>query len=106
MTDRVLPFSTAAQAYRAAQPLHVRPVAHVRPVERQPSRDTLDISAAAKARTQPANPLAAAKVPGQVSFAGATPAKAAGALPIYAHPADRNAAATSISAGRLIDTQA
>jgi len=106
MTDRVIPFSTAAQAYHAARPLQVRPAAQVRPAERQPSRDTLDISAAARARTQPTNPLAAARVPGQVTFGGAAPAKAAGALPIYAHPADRNAAATSISAGRLIDTQA
>ncbi len=106
MTDRVLPFSTAAQAYRTAQPLQIRPVAQVRPVSRQPARDTLDISAAARARTQPTSTLAAARVPGQVTFEASAPASARGSLPIYTHPADLNAAATGVSAGRLVDTQA
>lgn len=106
MTDRVIPFSTAAQAYRTVQPPQVRPVAQVRPVSRPAARDTLDISAAARARTQPTSKLAAARVPGRVSFEASAPASAGGSLPIYTHPADRNAAATGISAGRLIDTQA
>lgn len=107
MTDRVIPFSAATQAYEAARPLSVRPATQVRPLGREPARDSLDISAAARARLAPTHKLAAARVPGEVSFeSGAAPARAPGALPIYAHPADRNAAATGISAGRLIDTQA
>ncbi len=41
-----------------------------------------------------------------MTFDGAAPARAAGALPLYTHPADRNGAATSINAGRTIDTHA
>ena len=106
MTDRVIPFSTAAQAYGQARPLSVRPVAQVRPAQRVERQDTLDISAAAKARTQPTHPLAAAKVSTPVSFDGVAAPRAQGAMPIYSHPADRNIAATGINAGRLIDTQA
>ena len=108
MNPRVLPFSTAAVAYSQTQPLQVRPVAQVKSVARPMPQDTLDISAAARARSQPAHPLAAAKVPGGIDFEANTtaPAQARGALPIYTHPADRNVAATGITAGRLIDTEA
>ena len=106
MNPRVLPFSTAVHAYGQARPLSVKPVEQAQPVARTQTHDTLDISAAARARSQPTHPLAAAKVPGGIDFDTRTPAQARGALPIYAHPADRNVAATGISAGRLIDTQA
>ena len=106
MTDRVIPFSTAAQAYAQARPVSVRPIAQVRPVARQDPRDTLSISDAARARTQPTHPLAAARVPGSVNFDASAPAQARGAMPIYTHPADRNTAATGIHAGRLVDTRA
>lgn len=106
MTDRVIPFSSAAQAYAQVRPLSVRPVAQVQPAARQHAADTLDISAAARAQSQPTHPLAAAKVPGSINFDAAAPAQAQGAMPIYTHPADRNNAATSISAGRLVDIEA
>lgn len=108
MTDRVIPFSAAAQAYRASQPARpAKPVAQVRAVDRDAPRDTLDLSAAARKHSEPTHKLAAAKVPGPVSFdAAVAPAIAKGALPIYTHPASRNAAATSVNAGRIIDTQA
>ena len=106
MTDRVIPFSTAAQAYARTRPLAVRPVAQAQPAARQQPADTLDISAAARSKAQPTHKLSAAKVPGPVTFDGVAPARAAGALPLYTHPADRNSAATSINAGRMIDTQA
>ncbi|MBK7403901.1 MAG: hypothetical protein IPJ41_04520 [Phycisphaerales bacterium] len=110
MTDRVIPFSAAAQAYRSTQPARPAqqpaPVARVSPTDRQPPRDTLDLSSALRQRSRPASPLAAAKVAGSVSFDAAAPAIAKGALPIYSNPAARNAAATNINAGRLIDTQA
>lgn len=51
--------------------------------------------------------LVAALVPGRIDFSGDEPVQARpGAMPIYRHPADKNAAATGIHAGRLIDTEA
>lgn len=106
MSDRVIPFSAAANAYgpSAAQPLRIRPVAKPQPTAPL-QRDTLDISAAARAQATPSHPLAAARVPGHVSFDGVASAQAQGALPIYTNPADRNTAATGIDAGRLIDVR-
>lgn len=106
MTDRVIPFSTAARAYGQTRPLSVKPVAEARPLARRDARDTLDISAAARARSQPTHPLAAARVPGSIGFDASAPARAKGALPIYTHPADRNSAATGITASRLVDVKA
>jgi hypothetical protein len=106
MTTRVLPFSAAAQAYGQSRPLSVKPVAQARSVSRPQSQDTFDLSAAARARSQPAHPLAAAKVQVAIDFNATTPAQAPGAMPIYSNPADRNVAATGINAGRLVDTEA
>lgn len=49
--------------------------------------------------------LSAGAVPGGVSFAAESGASAsAGSLPLYRHPADKNAAATAVlSAGRTLD---
>lgn len=50
--------------------------------------------------------LIAAKVSGGVDFSAASAPSSppvAGAYPMYAHPADRNAAATGIALGRRID---
>lgn len=106
MTNQVLPFSTATQAYGQARPITVRAVSQIRPIAQQQPRDSLDISAAARAQSQPTARLAAARVPGQVDFTAASAPAAPGAMPIYTHPADRNAAATGVTAGRLIDTHA
>ncbi|MFG0244376.1 MAG: hypothetical protein ACF8R9_16490 [Phycisphaerales bacterium JB054] len=118
MSDRVLPFSTAAQAYGNVRPLMVRAVPQgqsqsqagaaslAERASRADAHDSFDLSAAAKARSTPTNPLAAAKVPGQVSFDGHAPAQAASAMPIYTNPAARNGAATGVNAGRLIDFEA
>lgn len=122
MSDRVLPFSTAAQAYGNVRPLMVRAVPQgqgqiqsqsqagaaslTERASRADAHDSFDLSAAAKARSTPTNPLAAAKVPGQVSFDGHAPAQAASAMPIYTNPAARNGAATGVNAGRLIDFEA
>lgn len=120
MSDRVLPFSTAAQAYGNVRPLMVRAVPQGQSqhqtqaiaasltdrASRADANDSFDLSAAAKARSTPTNPLAAAKVPGQVSFDGHAPAQAASAMPIYTNPAARNGAATGVDAGRLIDFEA
>jgi len=48
--------------------------------------------------------LIAGVVPGGIDFTGETPVPGkTSALPFYSHPADRNAAATSIRIGRSID---
>ena len=49
--------------------------------------------------------MVAGVVPGRVNFTGSEPAQAGPALPMYRHPADKNAAATLLSAGRMIDVQ-
>lgn len=48
--------------------------------------------------------IVAGIVPGKVDFSGETPAPSA--LPLYRHPADKNAAATAVNAGKAIDIQA
>jgi hypothetical protein len=47
--------------------------------------------------------LVSAVVPGSVDFSGSEPAPSA--LPLYRHPADRNAVGTTLAAGRVIDVQ-
>jgi hypothetical protein len=53
----------------------------------------------------PVSRLVGAVVPGKVSFAGETPMPD-GALALYRHPADKNAAATGVHAGRTLDITA
>ncbi|MBM4108355.1 MAG: hypothetical protein FJ255_06010 [Phycisphaerae bacterium] len=53
----------------------------------------------------PARGLVAQRVAGQVDFK-ATPPTDGVSLPFYRHPADRNAAATSITAGRVLNVEA
>jgi hypothetical protein len=50
--------------------------------------------------------MVAGAVAGKVSFAGAEAAHDSAAIAMYRHPADKNAAATAVSAGRLIDVTA
>lgn len=85
---------------RAYQVQAVRPAA-LAPENSQPVVGSI----APSASPAPSGRIIAAVVPGRVSFVGAEPAPAANALPFYRHPADANAAATSISAGRLIDVE-
>ncbi|MCC6284028.1 MAG: hypothetical protein IT439_01815 [Phycisphaerales bacterium] len=49
--------------------------------------------------------LVAAVVPGRVDFSGESPRPASAMPSLYRHPADRNAAATGVAAGRAIDVQ-
>ena len=49
--------------------------------------------------------LVAATVPGGIDFSGAEPMPTDASLPMYRHPADRNAAATTLTAGRRIDIE-
>lgn len=54
-----------------------------------------------------ASPLVAARVnrPAQPDAVVTTKPTDLAAIPMYRHPADRNAAATAVSAGRLIDLE-
>lgn len=56
--------------------------------------------------TKPGSKLVAAPVAGRVNFSGAAPAHDASALAMYSRPADKNAAATAVQAGRMIDVTA
>ncbi|TVQ62885.1 MAG: hypothetical protein EA378_03475 [Phycisphaerales bacterium] len=95
--------SATPTADRAAS---VRDVASVRP----------SANAEAVGRIQPApshsssgslRNLVAGLVPGRIDFSGDEPVPTRPeAMPIYRHPADKNAAATGVHAGRLIDTEA
>ncbi len=65
--------------------------------------------------TQPRTPtnvqrLVAATVPGKIDFivganGASTPMPATGALPMYRNPADKNAAAVGVEAGRMLDIE-
>jgi hypothetical protein len=73
----------------SARPVKVEPIAAIRPQHPQES----------------AKAMIAASVPGGVSFADPAPALGGPSLPLYRHPADKNAAATAIDAGRMLDVQ-
>lgn len=47
--------------------------------------------------------LVGAVVPGRVDFSGNEPKQVGGALQMYRHPADKNAAATAVNVGRKLD---
>jgi hypothetical protein len=66
----------------------------------RPARTTLPSAA-------PSALMVAASVPGSVDFTADSMAPApSSALPMYRHPADRNAAATAVNAGRVLDLEA
>lgn len=75
-----------------------------------PESDSLDVSAvlaaAREQRRTNLSRLVAGAVPGRVDFSGDTPQPSGSeALPMYRRPAERNAAATGVQAGRLIDVR-
>ncbi len=83
---RVIPFY-AAQAY--APRAHATRVDHL---DATPRPEKL-----ARPRT---TSLVAARVPGGIDFDAQMPTRT---LQLYAHPADKNAAATAVDAGRVLD---
>jgi hypothetical protein len=97
-----------ARAYQVMPPRAMQPVAPVRQVA--PNRDTATAGAIGAQRPEasshaakPVGRMVAGVVPGRISFAGSEPTSAGPALPMYRHPADKNAAATAISVGRSLD---
>lgn len=80
--------------WHIAQYLRSTPLGHTSPSKSPPAD-----------RSEPVvRALVAHRVRGPVDFTAVPPAGAG--LPFYRHPADRNAAATSISASRHLDVEA
>ncbi len=93
-----VPAAAPAQpaAVTTASGLTVRPMDTARQVDQA----TLETSR----KLQSARRLVAAKVGGGIDFnTGNVRASAPGALPLYRHPADKNAAATAVDLGRRLD---
>lgn len=49
--------------------------------------------------------IVAGMVPGKIDFSGTKPVPTGASIPMYRHPADKNAAATAINAGKMIDVE-
>lgn len=88
--------------YHIARAYGVQTTPPVRPVQ--------TVSAAPRQAAESEGPdvvqrLVAGMVPGGVAFDSAgVPRPASAALPMYRHPADKNAAATAVQVGRRLDT--
>lgn len=88
-------------------PFHVSRVYGVQPPLRLTAPRSIDPITPTEPRpVQPTNAqrLVAGGVPGRVDFSGdsARPSDPA-TIPMYRHPADRNAAATAVAVGRTVD---
>ncbi|HYE61703.1 MAG TPA: hypothetical protein VD997_06880 [Phycisphaerales bacterium] len=106
-TPPSLPFHIA-RAYAPSTPVRPAPAAPITTasgVTVRPSGDSVQLSGH---RPQPLQQnvarLAAAKVQQTPDFVA--PAPTPGTLPMYRHPADKNAAATGVQVGRVIDFSA
>ncbi len=71
-----------------------------RPAAKTPSIDVVEL---AKPRSQAIGGLVAGKVSTAPNFAAPPAPKNSDTLPLYRHPADKNAAATGVSLGRSVD---
>jgi hypothetical protein len=99
----VLPFS-AARAY-GVRPgaMPVTPSAPVDALTRQ-VKDRADLSGRAISREK-IDAIVAATVERDADFAPGPVARTADTIPMYRHPADRNAAAVGVDVGRRLDVQ-
>lgn len=88
--------------FHIARAYGVQPPSAPRPSVRPISAESDGTIGSIKPQTTTSR-LAAAVVPGRVQFNGAAPTDSAAAIPFYRHPADKNAAATLLSAGRTLD---
>jgi hypothetical protein len=74
---------------------------HTARVERTPAAGSVTPRMNVNARR-----LVAGSVPGKIDFSGSTPTPSTSAIPMYRNPAEKNAAATGVNAGRMIDVNA
>lgn len=63
--------------------------------------DTVELTSAK--RSSAIDALVAGRVDSPIDFGGAAAPAARGAISMYRHPADRNAAATAVNIGRSVD---
>ena len=91
-----IPFHIA-RAYGVAQAVRPRSLEAIEPTEHRQRPDTAELASASR--------LVAARVAGNVDFTAREEAPRATEAPIafYRHPADKNAAATGVEAGRTLD---
>ncbi len=89
--EPTIPFHVARAYGVGARRVSVTPLRHA------------DGASAAQIVRGGAERLVAAVVPGKVDFSAGVQPPAPSAIPMYRHPADRNAAAVSVEAGRMID---
>lgn len=90
-----------SRAYQTAVPSGVRS-ALTTPAERVNSAEA--VGASTPLTNTNAKRIVAGVVPGKVDFSGATPMPS-DTFAMYRHPADKNAAATAVDAGRMIDVE-
>jgi hypothetical protein len=100
------PGAQPSNPYHIARAYGVRPPAaasQIAPVSAASGTGRIEPTAE-QTRPDTVRRLVAGIVPGGVDFAGPEAApRAAEALPMYRHPADRNAAATAVNVGRRLD---
>lgn len=97
----VVPGAIPTMPYRVARAYGASPAARAAPAERSPAT-----TPAPSARSANVERLVAGIAPGGIDFeAPAGPAPSVERLAMYRHPADRNAAATGVSVGRLLDLE-
>lgn len=93
-----------ARVYGLPSPRAGEPVAPAAGVQTLRQTDRADIAARVGPAAGKASELVAGVVPGRAEFAPAAASTgAAGSLPFYRAPSDRNAAATAILLGRSLD---
>lgn len=80
-------------------PFHIARAYGIQPTPKIPA---LQAPAAAERISENTRRLVAGTVPGKIGFAGGE-AVPQDVFAMYRHPADKNAAATSVNAGRMID---
>lgn len=99
--------------FRVAQAYGVNPAAQVQRVspqatsgvQRTQAAEGVAPSAPAQRLSPAGRALVAGVVPGGVDFSGDAPRPTQGALAMYRHPADKNAAATAVNVGRALDVR-
>jgi hypothetical protein len=77
-----------------------------RPATAQSKPQNIDSVELSKPRAKSVDSLVAGKVAIPANFTPAPQPKSADTLPMYRHPADKNAAATGVSIGRAVDFNA
>jgi hypothetical protein len=97
------PAAGASEQFARSEPIKI--------VDAVRAPDTVEARPEGRIDRSKINRLVAAKVDVTPDIADAVarssmPAAAAGAYAMYRHPADRNAAATALNAGRVLDVQA